>query len=144
MSNESHIESLHEVAKPIFTDFLSRLKERGYAVIITSSYRSFDEQQELYELNPKNAKAGYSRHNFGMALDINCLKNGKVFKKDTDKKEWIKSGINEVAYECGIFWGGQYLTYQDPIHFEIKEPGNGLLRKLQAEQGCEGNKVVFS
>ena len=53
-------------------------------VRITQGLRTFEEQQKLYNQRPKvtNAKAGQSVHNYGFAVDICLIIDGKVASWD--------------------------------------------------------------
>ena len=104
----------------MFITFINRVKkELGFDVIITQSYRSIAYQNKLHKENPKNAKGGFSAHNYGFAIDVNFTKNGKIIlKKSSPKHEWLESGIIKIAKECGLRWGGEFTLYYDPIHFD--------------------------
>ena len=122
-----HLATLNPQKSSLFITFLNRVKkELGWSVIITTSYRDFLEQEELKQKNKKNAEPGMSSHNYGFAIDVNFIKgNGKDFKqlkKDSIKSEWEDSGIIKIAKECGLRWGGDFLGYYDPIHFDCITP----------------------
>ena len=63
-------------------------------VRITQGLRTFGEQQKLYNQRPKvtNAKAGQSVHNYGFAVDICLIIDGKVASWDTEK-DWDNDQI---------------------------------------------------
>jgi hypothetical protein len=82
-------------------------------------------------------------HNFGLAIDINVLYKGKWLKKSTSKSDWIESGIVDIAKRVGLKWGGDYINYHDPIHFEFKGLTIKELKVLKEQQQVEGNKVRF-
>ncbi|BBQ08178.1 M15 family metallopeptidase [Elizabethkingia sp. HX WHF] len=70
-----------------------------------------------------NAKAGQSIHNYGLAVDIVLIIDGKEASWDT-KKDWDGDGIADW-YECvevfkanGWDWGGNWRTFKDLPHFE--------------------------
>lgn len=120
MDNIQHLLTLNPQKSSLFITFLNRVKnELGYDVIITQSYRSIAYQNKLHVKNPKNSKGGFSSHNYGFAIDVNFIKDGKiVLKKDTDKQKWIDSGIIKIAKECGLRWGGEFEGYADNVHFD--------------------------
>lgn len=105
--------------------------------------RSFNEQQELYNLGrtiltdkngkhiPKvtNAGAGQSTHNYGLALDIVLLidKDGNgTFETaswdtkadfDRDRKaDWMEAASYFISK--GWTWGGSWKSFPDYPHFE--------------------------
>jgi hypothetical protein len=90
----------------------------------TSGYRTFAEQVVLHNQNSSNAKAGYSSHNFGFAVDLNVRKNGKtILQKASSNEAWEKSGVVDLARKIGIKWVGNFGSYHDPVHFFIQPNG---------------------
>ena len=84
--------------------FLAKAKLQGVEVEITCGFRSFEEQTKLYNQVPKvtNAKAGESFHNYGLAIDVIFIKNGKR----TYDGDWQKLG--QIGKQCGLEWGGTW------------------------------------
>ena len=75
------VNKLHPKYRGRVAEFFSKIEdELGYTAYATSGYRSFNEQESLHNQNSNNAKAGFSSHNFGFAVDVNIKdKNGKIF-----------------------------------------------------------------
>ncbi|ASK31427.1 peptidoglycan L-alanyl-D-glutamate endopeptidase [Chryseobacterium sp. T16E-39] len=129
------IEQLHplvrEEVKQIIKDCDEALTGRA-KVRITQGLRSFEEQEKLYAIGRlttgkkvTNAKAGQSIHNYGLAVDICLMIDGKVASWDT-AKDWDNDGVADW-YECvkifakyGWDWGGNWKTFKDLPHFEKK------------------------
>lgn len=117
---ESFIAKLHPVAQQKFRTFISEVQKRtGYRIIITSGFRSFAEQANLYAQNSKNAKPGFSFHNYGMAIDINAQNGTTWLRKASSKQSWTDSGIIDIADEMGFRWGGRFSGYADNVHFDL-------------------------
>lgn len=94
-------------------------------VRIAQGLRTFEEQDALYKKRPKvtNAKGGSSIHNYGLAVDIVLIIDGKVaswdVKKDFDKdaqSDWME--VVQVFKKAGYSWGGDWRTFKDMPHFE--------------------------
>ncbi|MBB4807405.1 peptidoglycan L-alanyl-D-glutamate endopeptidase CwlK [Chryseobacterium defluvii] len=99
-------------------------------VRITQGLRTFQQQEDLYAQGRTkpgkkvtNAKAGQSIHNYGLAVDICMLIDGKDISWDTTK-DWDNDRIAD-CYECvkifaknGWDWGGNWKTFKDLPHFE--------------------------
>lgn len=93
----------------------------GYDLRVTSFYRSFEEQNALYEKGRTkpgkivtNAKGGQSLHNYAVAFDLVDRKKGY----DIDfKKIWLL--WNYITEGKGT-WGGNWkgLKFKDYPHFE--------------------------
>ena len=86
--------------------------------------RTFAEQDALFNAKPQvtKAKGGQSYHNYGLAVDIVLIVNGKTaswdVKKDFDKdgkSDWIE--IVAIFKRYGWAWGGDWKFYDAP-HFE--------------------------
>lgn len=130
------IEKLHpfvrEEVKQIIKDCNEALTGRA-KVRITQGLRSFEEQEKLYAIGRitsgkkvTNAKAGQSIHNYGLAVDICMMIDGKTASWDT-AKDWDNDKVADW-YECvkifakyGWEWGGNWKTFKDLPHFEKKE-----------------------
>jgi peptidoglycan L-alanyl-D-glutamate endopeptidase CwlK len=148
---EAYIKNLHPDVKNTFRQFISDIqKETGYTVVITSGYRSFANQASLYAQNNSNAKPGYSFHNYGLALDINAVKNGSWLRKSSPVQQWKNSGIIDIADRMGLRWGGRFNGYTDNVHFDLGKNYNttALYNQAQIQFGTDpkfinGNQVML-
>ncbi|MEY8758441.1 M15 family metallopeptidase [Chryseobacterium tongliaoense] len=127
------IEKLHpfvrEEVKQIIEECHKALTGKA-KIRVTQGLRSFEEQEKLYALGRitkdkkvTNAKAGQSIHNYGLAVDICLITDGKAVSWD-NAKDWDNDGIADW-YECvkifakyGWDWGGNWKTLKDLPHFE--------------------------
>ena len=108
-----------------FTSFVQDIEQKtSWKVYITSTYRSFEEQTKLKKQDSRNASAGNSKHNFAKAIDIILYRNtfwGQVWIiKGSKKERWLSTNVVEIATKNKLIWGGNFLKYYDPVHFEIK------------------------
>ncbi len=147
-NQEAAIKKLHKTAQEPFRKLISAMEKKGYKVLVTSGYRTWAEQERLHQTNPsKIPAAGGGYHNYGMALDINLLKDGKQWKMATPTAEWLKTGIPEMAEKMGFKWGGRFNGYKDHVHFDWRKYDSKELKKLAINQfgndpdDVEGNKV---
>lgn len=103
--------------------------------------RTFKEQDELYAkgrtmagAKVTNAKGGQSYHNYGLAVDIVLIIDGKVASWDT-KADFDKDGKSEWREIVTIFkkygweWGGEW-KFVDAPHFQ--KPIGKTIKELQA------------
>lgn len=123
--------SIREEVRKIIEDCDSALNGRA-KIRITQGLRTFKEQEDLYSLGRTkagkkvtNAKAGQSIHNYGLAVDICLIIDGKTASWDT-VKDWDNDKVADW-YECvkifakyGWDWGGNWKTFKDFPHFERK------------------------
>jgi peptidoglycan L-alanyl-D-glutamate endopeptidase CwlK len=86
--------------------------------------RTFAEQDVLFKKVPKvtNAKGGMSFHNYGLAIDIVLIIDGKTaswdIKTDFDgdgKSDWME--VVAILKSFGYEWGGDWKFYDAP-HFQ--------------------------
>lgn len=100
-------------------------------VRISQGLRTFAEQDALYKKRPKvtNAKGGQSIHNYGFAVDIVLIIDGKeaswntVKDWDNDRKsDWME--CVEVFKKHGWNWGGDWKSFKDLPHFDKKGYSN--------------------
>lgn len=112
-------------------------------VRIAQGYRTFDEQTKLYNQRPKvtNANAGQSIHNYGLAVDIVLIIDGKTASWDT-VKDWDNDKISDwqecvkVFSKYGWDWGGNWKSFKDMPHFEKKGyKWQNLIQKNKDKQG---------
>lgn len=108
-----------------FSAFVNAVEtETDWHIVITSGYRTEEEQAVLNEKDARNADAGQSKHNFGKAIDLNFYKNkgltGVWLMKNSSKKRWEDSGILKLAEQYRLKWGGNFKNYYDPVHFEVE------------------------
>jgi len=146
---EYFIKNLHRKAQDKFRKLISRIeKETGYSIIITDGYRTFAQQQKEHEINSDNPPAGYGLHDFGLAIDVNATKGLSYLKKNSSKEDWEKSGIPQIARGMGFKWGGDYVSYYDPVHLDLSyDYDANILRQIAINQfgnnwdDIQGNKI---
>jgi peptidoglycan L-alanyl-D-glutamate endopeptidase CwlK len=94
-------------------------------VRIAQGLRTFAEQDALYNQRPKvtKAKGGQSIHNYGFAIDLVLIIDGKTASWDV-KKDWDNDGIADwdecvkVFAKHGWSWGGSWASFKDFPHFD--------------------------
>lgn len=119
------VDELREIYKEISAALKGRATCR-----FTHVLRSFKEQTELYAQGRTkpgkivtNAKAGYSYHNYGLAVDICLIIDGKSAVWDT-KTDFDIDGIADWMEIVRIFkahgweWGGDWKRFPDLPHFQ--------------------------
>lgn len=117
--------SVREEMTNIINECNSKLNGRSQ-VRISEGLRTFAEQDALYKKRPKvtNAKGGQSIHNYGFAVDIVLIIDGKTASWDTHK-DWDNDGISDwdecvkVFAKYGWNWGGNWSgNFKDFPHFD--------------------------
>ncbi len=117
--SENRIKKLHPAIRDKARRFLHLAEKQGIKLRITDGVRTFQEQDNLYAQGRTkpgkivtNAKAGESYHNYGLAIDVVPMVNGKPNYKDDYQK------IAKIGKSLGFVWGGDFKTIKDQPHFQ--------------------------
>jgi peptidoglycan L-alanyl-D-glutamate endopeptidase CwlK len=122
------IAKLHPIVREEMTAIINecnKILTGRSQVRISQGLRTFAEQDALYKQRPKvtNAKGGQSIHNYGFAIDIVLIIDGKVASWDI-KKDWDADGVADwdecvkVFAKHGWSWGGSWASFKDMPHFD--------------------------
>lgn len=125
-------QELHPVVQENRDILIQKAAERGISVLITDGFRSFEEQNQLYDKGRStqgqivtHAKGGESYHNFGLAIDFALLdKQGKALwdtsydGNGNGKSDWME--VVDIAKELGFAWGGDWKHFKDYPHLEMR------------------------
>jgi peptidoglycan L-alanyl-D-glutamate endopeptidase CwlK len=136
MLDKKSLERINFLHPEVVSEVIQILKEceaslTGRAFLrITHGLRTMAEQAELYAIGRTkpgkkvtNAKAGQSVHNYGFAVDICLIIDGKEASWDT-KKDWDGDKVSDwdevvkIFAKYGWSWGGSWTTFKDMPHFE--------------------------
>lgn len=148
--SERNIEKLHPKVRDKAREFINKVeKELGIKLRATSTLRTYAEQDELYAQGRTtkggkvtNARGGQSNHNFGTALDVVPIVNGKADWKTT-ADTWNK--IANVGKSLGFKWGGDWKSFVDKPHFEMTFNNTlAQMRKKQESGEVEGGYVKLA
>jgi peptidoglycan L-alanyl-D-glutamate endopeptidase CwlK len=120
---EGHIATLQVSAQQAARASIARIKSAGFQVKIISGTRSFAEQNELFKKGrfgnpgPKvtNARGGFSNHNFGIAWDIGLFDGGEYL---TSSQPYEETALAGKADE--LVWGGDWQSFKDTPHYQLK------------------------
>jgi peptidoglycan L-alanyl-D-glutamate endopeptidase CwlK len=109
---------------------MARLEARGYPMTLLEGYRSPERQDALAGQSTlvTKAKGGQSKHQYGLAIDLAPVRNGKVVISERDP--WAMSAylaLGEEATTAGLTWGGNW-SFKDYGHIER----SGSLKQLLA------------
>jgi len=132
---EANAETLPTELHPIVAEkvgiLLEETAEREITILITDDYRSFEEQDKIYDKGRRtpgkvvtHSEGGESYHNFGLAVDFALqLENGNVIW-DTEydgngngQSDWFE--VAEIAKELGFQWGGDWHGFKDYPHLQM-------------------------
>jgi peptidoglycan L-alanyl-D-glutamate endopeptidase CwlK len=131
------IEDLHPTVQDKCRAHMAACEEAGITLIVTSTYRSPEEQAVLYAQGRTapgkivtKAKPGQSMHNHRLAYDVVPLRNGKPVWGTSGEDGVLWQKVGALGVEQGLEWAGSWTTFKEYAHFQWT---NGLtLAELQA------------
>lgn len=124
------IEDLHPDLQPLCREFLMQCEAAGLEVKITFTYRSPQEQDDIYSQGRSkpgkivtNLKGDKSKHCFtadgkpaAKAFDFGIFDNGAYVGDGADAR-YLQAG--EIGEGVSLIWGGRWKKPFDPGHLEI-------------------------
>lgn len=121
------IEDLHPDVQDRARTILAAWKEKGLDVLVTCTYRSNEEQDELYAqgrtkpgMKVTKARAGESQHNYRLAIDVVPIVNGKPVW-DAESPLWHIMAAVARSVDKSVAWGGNWPRFKDFPHFEWRD-----------------------
>lgn len=129
---EKNLLTLSPKAQAKFRPFVAQARaiaaSMGVDYKAISGNRTYAQQNALYAKGRTkpgkrvtNARGGYSNHNFGIALDFGVFKGGRYLdNSDPKQAHRVHAAVAQVAGKHGIEWGGNWRSFKDTPHFEIK------------------------
>ena len=125
--SSTKIIDLKPIMRPLASAFLKAAEVEGLAMIITCTFRSMEEQAELYKIGRTkpgrkvtNALPGQSSHNYGLALDGVPLYHGKPAWKTTGEELKLWNLYGELAEAAGLEWAGRWTRFREFPHVQMK------------------------
>ena len=110
------INSLHPYFRDKVLTLIEKCRARGIELAIVETYRTHAKQHEYKNMGGDytTAKAGQSRHQYGLAIDVVPIVKSKPIWNSAQL--WRK--IGSVGEKLGLRWGGRWRNPYDPGHFE--------------------------
>jgi len=119
------IEDLHPTMQAFALEFLARCEQANLDVLIYCTYRSPQEQAELWKEGretPGTIKTWsppwHSKHQWGLAFDCCPMLGGKCLWEPRDHPLWL--AIGAIGESLGLRWGGRWRKKKrENPHFEL-------------------------
>ena len=103
-----------------FLNMFKAAKKEDLTLIINSSYRSYESQEKIYNdyknkqgeefANKIAAKAGFSEHQTGMAIDIQTYGSNASTFETFDEFKWLKDNAHKYGFILRYPKDKEYLT----------------------------------
>jgi peptidoglycan LD-endopeptidase CwlK len=155
-TTQDNIMKLHPSVRVEVTNIINEINTQltgSSKVRISQGLRTFAEQDALFAQGRTkkgkivtDSKAGQSIHNYGFAVDIVLIINGKEASWDTHK-DWDNDGIADwdecvkIFAKWGWSWGGNWNTFKDMPHFD--KIGYNNWRVLAAKKRDSNNYIII-
>jgi peptidoglycan L-alanyl-D-glutamate endopeptidase CwlK len=127
--SEKVIATLLPEVQPSARALVTKAGADGITIKVISGLRTYDEQNDLYAQGRTkpgkivtNARGGRSNHNFGIAFDIGVFEGGQYLDESPKYK-----GVGVLGMDLGLEWGGNWKTIQDEPHFQLRPKWAGDL-----------------
>ena len=134
MINSRNVDDLTYETKIKALEFKAQCALAGCPILITSTYRDHESQNELYaqgRTKPGNivtkVKGGDSFHQYRLAFDYVPLVDGKPIWGRDDL--WQKTGA--IGQACGLEWGGSWKKFKDMPH--MQNTGNRTMAEFKKD-----------
>lgn len=123
--SSASLSALNPYVASLAKKFLDLCTANNLNIVILVTFRSWDDQDELYSQGRDtpgpivtDAEGGDSYHNWGLAFDCAPMENGVIDWDTTDK--FIQMG--NLGQQAGLEWGGNWTTFKisilDMPHFQ--------------------------
>lgn len=125
--SEKAIATLQPEVRRFARALVQKAASMGITIKVISGLRTYAEQNALYAKGRTaagsrvtNARGGYSNHNFGIAFDIGVFQGGRYLPESP-----VYKAVGALGTEIGLEWGGNWKTFQDEPHFQLRPPWAG-------------------
>lgn len=110
------------------------LAAAGSKMKMFEGFRSWKRQDDCFKRGASKLRGGYGNHNYGMAVDFVRKDGGWSWdiKTSAQRKDWDRFG--QIARNHGLTWGGDWTSFVDKPHVELKGIPRSSVLKGQIEK----------
>lgn len=136
------IQRVRENLYEAFIDMWNAANEEGIYLIVNSSYRSYQDQEETFNYYKETygekyadsiaARPGYSEHQTGLSVDIFSKGNtSKATFKESNAYAWLEQHAHEYGFILRYPEGKEDLTGYDAESWHYRYVGKKVAKKLK-------------
>ena len=126
----------HSIKKEVYDKYVSMWKaanEQGLSLLVNSSYRTFEDQQNEYDMSNDDyaSRPGFSEHQTGLALDIvtdDII--GNEFE-NTDEFKWLQENAHLYGFILRYPKGKEHITGYNYESWHYRYVGKELATKVK-------------
>jgi len=126
------------------------LSADGTYMLVVSGLRTAAQQNALYAQGRTapghivtNARAGFSMHNYGLAVDVVPYLSGQSGNVNWDIKTPQYQAMVAALKAQGLVWGGDWKSLADYDHFQMPQLPNSPTAAMRADYGA-GDSTALS
>ena len=134
--------SLVEEAKTALESLMAAAQAEGYRLHVTSAYRSYDYQQNLYDryvaqdgkeaADTYSARAGSSEHQTGLAVDLDNTKSDYTLFEQTPEYTWMQDNASKYGFILRFPKGKESITGYQFEAWHYRYVGIDLAQKIKS------------
>lgn len=134
-------QSLIKDAYDAYVSMFKAAKKKNITLIINSSYRDYEDQEEVYdnyskwygeeEADKTAARPGYSEHQTGYTVDIQTYKSTRNTFEDSDAFKWLQKNGYKYGFILRYPKGKEYLTGYDYESWHYRYVGVKIAKYIQ-------------
>ena len=127
-----------------FINMCNAAKSEDLKLIINSSYRNYEEQEDAWNWYDYNygeekadkyaARAGYSEHQTGLAIDISKYGKNEEDFEDTDEFKWLEKNAYKYGFILRYPKGKEDITGYDYESWHYRYVGKEVAKKIKQEK----------
>ena len=132
--SEKMIATLLPQVQPYARALVKKAAQHGITIKVIGGLRTYEEQNELFAQGRTkpgrivtNARGGFSNHNFGIAFDVGVFEGANYLGESPKYK-----AVGALGMDLGLEWGGNWKTFVDEPHFQLRPKWIGALRERHA------------
>lgn len=128
-----------------FIDLVNAAKDEGYYLMVTSSYRDYESQKEIYDYRKSTqgerkadetaARPGHSEHQTGLVVDMTSKKEpSDVEFTESNAYKWLKENAHLYGFIERYPEGKTYITGYNPESWHWRYVGIDIATAMYNEQ----------
>lgn len=132
--------SLREEAYIAFKRLFNDAKKEGYTIIINSSYRDYEWQENLYQSYKRDsglkyadsiaARPGHSEHQTGLTIDVATYNTPLAKFEDTEEFKWMSTNAHKYGFILRYPKGKEHITGYDYESWHYRYVGEEIATEV--------------
>ncbi len=131
---------------PVIEELIGDAKEAGYSFILSNGYRSYEEQEKLYnkyvnsygqqEADAIVARPGHSEYQTGLTFDLGIYGKSSDKPEETEEYQWLMDNIANYGFIVRHTKEKENLTGYSASSWKLRYVGEEAAQKMKEEDLC--------